>query len=212
MLTTRCLSARGCVDLKIFWAWYIRPMEGLQQKLDEIYTLPEPIRSEFAAAWKPIALEKGAHLLREGGVSNYFYFITKGVARIYYHKKNKEVTEWLALENTFFFSIRSFFTRQASSLAIHVLEPSDVLLLHHDDLMRFCDRYHEAEKLFRRMLSNSLIFSQTRMESIQFETAHQRYQGLIQKNPDILQRVPLSYIASFLGMTQETLSRVRGAK
>ena len=78
--------------------------------------------------------------------------------------------------------------------------------------MGLCDRYHEVEKLFRRMVSTSLILSQIRMESIQFETAQQRYHQLIERNADILQRVPLSYIASFLGITQETLSRVRGLK
>ena len=97
-------------------------MEALQQKLDEFYTLPEPVRSTFAAAWKPLTLEKGAHLLKEGSVSNHFYFLSKGVARIYYHKKEREVTEWLTLDNTFFFSIRSFFTREPSALAIHLLD------------------------------------------------------------------------------------------
>lgn len=187
-------------------------MEELLRRHDEIYRLPDPARSEYAAAWQPMAHPKGHHLLREGGVNNYLYFIPKGVARIYYHKQDKEVTEWLALDGTFFFSIRSFFERTPSHLAIHLLEPSELLALHHNDLMRLCDRYHEVEKLFRRMITSSLILSQIRMESIQFETAQQRYQRLLELNPDILQRVSLAYIASYLGITQETLSRVRGGK
>lgn len=191
---------------------YLRAMEELLCKLDDIYRMPEPIRSEFAATWQPMAYPKGYHLLRDGGVNNYLYFISKGAARIYYHKQDKEVTEWLALDHTFFFSIRSFFQRTPSHLAIHLLEPSELFALHHDQLMRLCDHHHEVEKLFRRMITGSLVLSQIRMESIQFETAQQRYQRLLEMSPDILQRVPLAYIASFLGITQETLSRVRGAK
>ena len=78
--------------------------------------------------------------------------------------------------------------------------------------MRLCDQFHEIEMLFRRMVTASLVISQIRMESIQFETAHQRYQRLLEQSPDILKRIPLNYIASFLGITQETLSRVRNIR
>ena len=187
-------------------------MEELCEKLDGIYCLSEPARTAFIGCWRPMSFPKGHLLLPEGNVSHYLYFISKGVARIYYHKQEKEVTEWLALDGTFFFSIRSFFERVPSHLAINLLENSSLFGLHHDDLMRLCDQYHEVEKFLRRAVTVSLLLSQTRMESIQFETAQQRYRGLLDRNPDILQRVPLAYIASFLGITQETLSRVRGAK
>ncbi len=75
--------------------------------------------------------------------------------------------------------------------------------------MRLSDQYHDIEKLFRKMLSRSLILSQYRMDSIQFETAQTRYENLLKKYPEMIQRVPLSYIASYLGITQETLSRIR---
>jgi hypothetical protein len=72
--------------------------------------------------------------------------------------------------------------------------------------------YHEVETLFRKMMTASLILSQYRMDSIQFETAQQRYEGLVKNSPEIIKRVPLSYIASFLGVTLETLSRIRAGK
>ena len=187
-------------------------MEVLQSKLDAIYCMPKPIRSEFANAWRPLAFPKGHTLLREGSVNQSLYFISKGIARLYYYKQDREVTEWLALDGSFFFSIRSFFERSPSLISIQLLEPSELFALDHDDLMRFCDQHHEVEKLFRHMVTRSLLLSQIRMESIQLESAQQRYQSLLARNPDIVQRVPLAYIASFLGITQETLSRVRGAK
>lgn len=187
-------------------------MDDLQLKLDAIFLLQEPLRTDFANCWKKTSYPKGSHILREGGINNHLFFISKGLARIYYHKESREVTEWFALDQSFFFSIQSFFKRVPSRLAIHALEPAEVFALHHDELMRLCDQHHGVEKLFRRMLADSLIFSQMRMESIQFETAHQRYHRLVTQSPDILQRVPLAYIASFLGITQETLSRVRSGK
>ncbi len=187
-------------------------MDELLRKLESFHALPESARKEFAEAWRPMAFPKGHTLLRENTTTNYLYYIAKGVARIYYHKQDREVTEWLALDGSFFFSIRSFFERVPSHLAIHLLENSELFALHHDDLMRLCDQHHAVEKLFRRMVTASLLLSQIRMESIQFESAQQRYQNLLEQNPDILQRVPLGHIASFLGITQETLSRIRGAK
>jgi len=172
--------------------------------------LPDAIRTAFGNLWQPVAYPKGHFLLQEGSISHYLYYVSKGAVRIFYHKQDREVTEWLTLDSTFFFSIRSFFERTPSRLSIHLLEPSELFVLHHDDLMRFCEQHHEAEKLLRRMVTRSLILSQIRMESIQFETAQQRYQNLVARNPDIVQRVSLAHIASFLGITQETLSRVRG--
>jgi CRP-like cAMP-binding protein len=187
-------------------------MEDLIERFMRIYALRQPELSIFVSCWKPVVYNKGTHLLNEGKVSDYLYFVHKGAVRIYYLKDEKEITEWLTLDNNFFFSIQSFFNRTPSRLSIHVLEESTIYQIHHDDLMRLCDQFHEIEKLFRRMVTASLVISQIRMESIQFETAHQRYQRLLEQSPDILKRIPLNYIASFLGITQETLSRVRNIR
>jgi CRP-like cAMP-binding protein len=84
--------------------------------------------------------------------------------------------------------------------------------IHHNDFMSLADQYHDVERLLRKMVTASLILSQIRMDSIQFETAQQRYDRLLKTSPQIIQRVPVSYIASFLGITPETLSRIRSAK
>jgi hypothetical protein len=78
--------------------------------------------------------------------------------------------------------------------------------------MSLADKFHDVEKLLRNMMTGALIMSQQRMDSLQFETAKQRYENLLKNTPGIIQRVPLSYIASFLGVTLETLSRIRSSK
>lgn len=167
---------------------------------------------ELISAWHCWTVPRDHFLLKENTIADYIYFIEKGIARIFYYKHGKEITEWIALDEQFFLSIISFFNRIPSRLNIHVIEPSLVFGIHHDKLMQLASRYHAVETLLRKMITGSLILSQIRMDSIQFETALQRYEKLLNTTPQIVQRVPLTYIASFLGITLETLSRIRAQR
>lgn len=187
-------------------------MDPLQEAVFHISPLSEESARDFLGAWQQWEVPKAHLLLRQQQVADYIYFIQQGIARIYYYKNEKEITEWIARDGEFFLSITSFFERSPSHLAIETLEPAIVSGIHYNDLTRLAAQHHEVETLFRKMVSLSLILSQRRMDSIQFETAHQRYEKLLLQSPDMVQRVPLSYIASFLGITLETLSRIRSGK
>jgi len=184
----------------------------LEKAITNISPLSSQSRDPFLNAWKYWSVPKEHCLLREHTISDYIYFIQKGVARIYYYKNDKEITEWIAMDGQFFLSITSFFERKPSYLIIQTIEPSEVYGIHHNDFMTLAEQYHDVERLLRKMVTASLILSQVRMDSIQFETAHQRYDRLLKNSPQIIQRVPLSFIASFLGVTLETLSRIRSAR
>ena len=187
-------------------------MDPLEREINRISLLSPEVMKIYTDAWQHWVVPKDHHILREHEVCDYIFFIRKGIARIYYYKNGKEITEWFATDEQFFLSITSFFNRTPSRLSIHTLEPAEVMGIHHNDLMRLASQYHEVETLFRKMMTSSLILSQYRMDSIQFETAQQRYEGLVKNSPQIIKRVPLSYIASFLGVTLETLSRIRSGK
>jgi len=187
-------------------------MDPLQNAITTISPLSTESMDAFRQSWKHWSVKKDHFLLKENAVSDYIYFIEKGVARIYYYKNGKEITEWIALDGQFFLSITSFFQRIPSHLIIQTIEPSEVFGIHHDDFMKLTDKYHDIERLLRKMVTSSLILSQVRMDSIQFESAQQRYERLLQITPQIVQRVPLTYIASFLGITLETLSRIRSQR
>jgi len=187
-------------------------VELLQKAITAISPLSTESMDAFVRAWKHWTTQKDFFLLKENTISDYIYFIEKGVARIYYYKNDKEITEWVALDGQFFLSISSFFQRTPSYLIIQTIEPSLVYGIHHNDLMKLADEHHEIERLLRKMVTLSLILSQERMDSIQFESAQQRYEKLLKTSPQIVQRVPLTYIASFLGITLETLSRIRSNK
>lgn len=184
-------------------------MLSLKKAVDGISLLSPEGRDDFFNAWKRWEYSAQHLLLKQGQISDYIYFLEKGAARIFYKKDNREITEWLALDEQFFLSITSFFERTPSRLIIHTLEPVILWGIHYTDLMRLAEKHHDAERLLRKMLTRSLVLSQQRMESIQFENARQRYERLLLHTPQIIQRVPLMYIASFLGVTLETLSRIR---
>ena len=184
-------------------------MEIFNKRIDSIGSLSPESRNVLLNACESWSVPKDHFLVRENAIAHHLFYIKKGIARIYYFKNGKEITEWLALDNEFFFSIISFFEQKPSNLIIQTIEASEVMGIHHDTLMALCDQYHDIERWFRKAITGSLILSQYRMDSIQFETAQQRYEKLLTNYPSIVQRVPLSYIASFLGITQETLSRIR---
>lgn len=184
-------------------------MVQLEEKLREFSPISPAVMQTFLSKWEERRVPKDQFLLHKDEVNNHLFFVQKGIARIFYHKGKKEITEWIAMDETFFFSIISFFERTPSRLMIQTIEPSFVYGIHHDALMELCDKHHEIERLFRKMLTHSLILSQVRVDSLQFETAKQRYKKLLEMNPSIIQRVALSHIASYLGITQETLSRIR---
>ncbi len=187
-------------------------MNSLSSSLKKITQLSPESESEFLSAWKFWSVPKDHLLVRQNTISDYIYFIEKGVARIFYYKNEKEVTEWIAMDEQFFLSLSSFYMRTPSLLIIQTLEPSEVYGIHHDDLMSLADKHHDVERLLRNMMTGGFIMSQQRMFSTQFESAQQRYENLLKNTPDIILRVPLSYIASFLGVTLETLSRIRSAR
>jgi CRP-like cAMP-binding protein len=187
-------------------------MTALYQALSERSPISQSEMDLFLGKWKAAEYPKNHLLLTAGQVSDHFFFLEKGAIRIFYYKAGKEITEWLVVDRGFFFSITSFFQRIPSRLIIQTLEPSTVWAIHHDALMDLCNYHLGIARVWRELLTRSLIYSQVRMDAIQFESAEQRYQKLVQARPEIVQRVPLGYIASYLGVTQETLSRIRAGE
>lgn len=179
----------------------------------EVLGKVSPLSKESLVALTPYfshqKLDKDDYILRNGEICKHIYFIQKGFARIFYFKNGKEITEWFAPEKTFCFSITSYFESVPSRLVIQCLESCEVIRLSKAGLDALSSKNLEIAHLLMTMFSRSLILSQKRMDSIQFETARQRYHKLLEEQPHILQKVPLQYIASFLGITSETLSRIR---
>jgi len=166
-------------------------------------------KQEFSACLKRLELPKGYILLREDKICNYLYFVDTGLARTFYLKDGKDVTDWFSAENFFACSPISFINRHPDRRAIELLEPSVLYSIHYNDMENLCSKHHDIETFFRRLVNFSLVQMLQKIDALHFSTALQRYKSLMATHPTIIQRVPLGMIASYLGITQETLSRIR---
>ena len=184
-------------------------MENFFKTIDQFVSLSAESTQSLGAILKRSVFRKGDVLIKQDTVCNYLYFIESGLTRTYYLKDGKDVTDWISPENSFACSIISFLTRKPDRRVIEALEPSVVYGLHHDDLEKLYQKYHEMERLGRLLISSGLLQVQQKFDDLHFATASERYQTLMQTNPSFLLRVPLGMIASYLGITQETLSRIR---
>lgn len=178
-------------------------------RLNEISPLRLETQTELLKHVSHKKINKGDYVLRFGEVCKHIYYVHKGFVRIFYYKNGKNITEWFALEKKFFFSITSYFEEIPSNLIIEVMEDAEIIQLSKTGMEKLRRTNIEVANLNVEFFARSLKLSQKRMESIQFETAKQRYSHLLKEQPEIIAKVPLQYIASFLGITQETLSRIR---
>lgn len=159
----------------------------------------------------PLKFPRGTTVLNEGEVCNNMYYIEKGLVRQYYLKNRREVTEHLACEGGIIICIESYFRREPTKLMIETLEPSILYGIPYDGIHQLAEKSFEFCKLLFAILEQSLILSQHKADTIRFETATERYLRTLRDFPDIIRRAPLHYVASYLQMTPETLSRVRSS-
>ncbi len=175
-------------------------------------TLSKEAENAIAEISKIVVIKKNRDLQLIGHTCKTIYFINKGVARIYYFKDGTDITESFAFENNIIARVESLFTGKPSRKAIQILEDSEIIAINSILLFKLYDKYPEIERLFRLIVESAYVNTVNRIEGIQFHTAEERYNALIKESPNVLQRVPLKYIASYLGITQVSLSRIRGTK
>ena len=159
----------------------------------------------------PIKYAKGEIALSEGEICKNLLYIDKGLMRQFYFKHGKEVTEHLAQDHTIVMCIESLFKEEPTKLQIEAIEPTVVYALPKADLERVAMHNVNIQILYRKILEESLIMSQVDADLVRFETAQDRYKKLCKLMPQVVLRAPLVYIASYLQMTPETLSRVRAS-
>lgn len=187
-------------------------MKALFQYFTKYNTLSQKAEIAIAELCKVVTVKKNTDIQPIGHTCKTIYFINKGIARIYYFKDGIDITESFAFENNIIARVESLFTGKPSRKAIQILEDAEIIAINATSLFNLYDTYPEIERLFRKIFESAYIDTVNRIEGIQFHTAEERYKALINEAPDVLKRVPLKYVASYLGITQVSLSRIRGIK
>ena len=184
-------------------------MDKFFEIVSQLTGLSAESKNDLAAILTRLELKKGDILVRQHSVCNHLYFIETGLTRTYYYNDGKDITDWISPENTFTCSVLSFISRKPDRRQIELLEPSVLWSLRYYEIEHLCSKHHDIERMIRHLVSAGLVQLQQRFDDLHFATALQRYQALMTQHPTLIQRVPLGMIASYLGITQETLSRVR---
>ncbi len=159
----------------------------------------------------PMKFNRGEMIIKEGDVCRNIYYIERGLIRQFYFKNGKQITEHLGVDHSIFMCIESLFREEATKLKVEALEPSIIYALPKQRLEQVALHNVNIQILYRKILEESLIISQVCADLVRFETAQDRYRKFSKLYPEVVLRAPLVYVASFLQMTPETLSRVRSS-
>lgn len=151
---------------------------------------------------------KGQLIQEAGSTCKTIYLVESGAARIFYFKEQSEVTEYFAFAGELIIRAESLLTGKPTNKAIEALEDCRLLAIDAAAWFALFDANSDLERLYRNMLEKSFVHAISRIESLQFKSATERYLDLLEQT-DIVQRIPLRHVASYLGITQVSLSRIR---
>lgn len=186
-------------------------MEILLNNISQYSLISDNAKTALAKSFEQITIAKNNWLVTEGKVCHHLYFLEQGALRGYYNMDGKEVTHWFGFENDFVTSFHSFITGEPAVENIQLMEGSILWSISKDTLTHLLNQFHELERIMRIAYEKYYIRLEERFVNAQFKTAKERYQDLLQQSPHIIERVPLGYIASYLGISAETLSRIRSS-
>jgi CRP-like cAMP-binding protein len=187
-------------------------MEELYNTISETIYLSENCKQKLAEVWTPLTVKKGITFFREEHICQYMYFVVKGSVNSYYFKNDTKVCEWFRFENDFFTSAESFLGQINATSNFEALEDTELLLIHYNDYQSHYLEFPELELFGRTIAEKYYVKNMTRLKYFQFQTIEEKYNLLLKSEPELLNRVSLGNIASYLGITQESLSRIRAKK
>lgn len=184
-------------------------MEAFIKKIREAYPLSDEAVSLLIGNTERVVLPKSEVLIKEGVVARYTYFIVKGFARGFFHKEGKDITIWFASEGMSLLSMNGYMYSSAGYENVELLEECDLLKISNRVLNQLFEENTELANWGRRMSDIAVMRLEKLFMERYFMSAAARYHLLVEREPEILQKVPLRHIASFLGISQVSLSRIR---
>ncbi len=185
------------------------PKQSLIEYINTRVQISDEIKSSILAKCKIETLSKDHLLLKEGLIAHRLFFIHDGAARTFYFHEGKDVTSWIYREGHLMTSWGSFYARTPSHENIELVEDSIIYSITHDDLHQLFAEHSKMQQFGLIMIEEQMVYLDYFYKGFMFMTAKEKYDLLLSIFPDITQRINLGHIASFLGISQETLSRIR---
>ena len=156
-----------------------------------------------------VEIQQGDYFLREGKVCKHIAFVESGLLRLYYLNDGKEITKCFCKENTIISSYSSFVTQQESEFAIQAIEDSRLIVLSNESLQGLYKEDIFWQQLSRLVGEKEYIITECHQRFLRDLSATDRYLKILAEESDLLQRVPLNYLATYIQVAPETLSRIR---
>lgn len=186
----------------------------MQTLTDEILKLSQGDKGQVAEILdnlKLVELQKGDFILKAGQVCKQYYFIESGSVRLYYHKGDNDFTAWIGTSGQIFTDLESYLNETPSRLNFEAIEYSNVYTISKADSDKLAFKNNAYNTMLRRTVEISFVNLSRNVISFQSEEASERYER-IEKEKNWLEKYPLGYISSFIGITQSSLSRLRAKK
>ncbi|SFC23137.1 cAMP-binding domain of CRP or a regulatory subunit of cAMP-dependent protein kinases [Flagellimonas taeanensis] len=184
-------------------------MNQLIFNIERTFKASEEELSALKSIMKEESLEKNGMFLSSGQVCNKLAFISKGAMRLFYDSPDKEVCNDFFFENSMVGSLASFLSQTPSIVNIAAIEPCTLFVLHREDVIRLVADHESLNKMAQVILQEQLLRAEKREAALLGVNPEERFKNLMEVHPKIFKRIPLHYVASYLGITPETLSRYR---
>ncbi|WP_051947512.1 Crp/Fnr family transcriptional regulator [Muricauda sp. MAR_2010_75] len=184
-------------------------MNHLIFNIERTFKASEEELSTLRNIMKEEHLNRNEIFLKSGQVCNRLAFISKGSMRLFYDSPDKEVCNDFFFENSMVGSLASFLSQTPSLVNIAAIENCTFYVLHRDDVMELISKYDSLKKMGDIIVQEQLLRAEKREAALLSVSPEERFQNLMEEHPKIFKRIPLRYVASYLGITPETLSRYR---
>jgi CRP-like cAMP-binding protein len=182
--------------------------------IQNIYPLPNDILEEVIFHFQHLEYPKNYFLLKPGKPCKHLWFMIKGAVRYFYtNDQGKEMNTWFSLDNQIITDTTSFVNQEPSQESIQLIEDSEMYSIEYTALQALLKKHHSFALWYIKLIELHYVSQiEDRIADLQFLDAKQRYLKLLNQYPDITNRISLGNIASYLNITQETLSRIRAGK
>jgi len=170
---------------------------------------PSPITTKWEHLWKEIKVPARTVLLKEGAHSKKAFFIESGCMRLWFNNLGRDISFQFFFENEVVSSVESFMMAQPSLFTLETIEPCTLRVIHKKDFELMLSESPEMKKYINASILERLVLYQKLFLSRIKDNPQTRYQDLIKNQPQIIQRIPQHYVASYLGITSVSLSRIR---